>query len=254
MEENKKENKNKNWFAANKTLVIVILAVLAILACAITAIALSNRDDYETVKNPLKTAEPATPTAAGKTEKPTYAPNTPIPNQNPSKSKIDIHYKSQAPDGLDAELMTKRAYELKYLFAIDRFKDASKDISVNKLVQYAFCHIYYKSLTDAENDAAMTLRTASPDEINAQLKLLFNITAAEIETADLYNKSIDRFEMWEPKYRTEIFASADFAQGENDTYTLDITFYSDSERKEAKGTAVLNIKKAEDIYYIDSMS
>ena len=238
MEEDKK--KDKSWFAANKTLVVAILAAVLIVAGIIVVIAVSNRDDYETVKNPAKTA--------------TAAPTTPIPNKNPSDSKITVDYKTQAPEGLDVELMTKQAYELKYLFAVERFKDAKKDISVNKLVQYAFCHIYYKSLTDADNTEAMTLRTASAGEIETQLQALFNIKGVDIKTADLYNKGIDRFEMWEPKYRATIYAAAEFTQGENETYTLNITFYGDADQKETKGTAVLNIKKAEEIYYMDSMS
>ncbi len=252
MEEDKK--KDKSWFAANKTLVVAILAAVLIVAGIIVVIAVSNRDDYETVKNPAKTATAAPTAEPQKTEKPTYAPNTPIPNKNPSDSKITVDYKTQAPEGLDVELMTKQAYELKYLFAVERFKDAKKDISVNKLVQYAFCHIYYKSLTDADNTEAMTLRTASAGEIETQLQALFNIKGVDIKTADLYNKGIDRFEMWEPKYRATIYAAAEFTQGENETYTLNITFYGDADQKETKGTAVLNIKKAEEIYYMDSMS
>lgn len=234
----------QNWFAAHKTMLIAIAAAVVVVGCIAVMVILTKNRNYENVENPSKTSSTAN------TE------NTPNPGSSPvpSAARILINYKADAPEGLNVELMVKWAYELKYCFAVTGFNEAAKDITANKLVQYAFCHLYYDSLTDANNPSAMTLRTASAGEINSKLKELFNISDVDIKSADLYNKANDNFEMWEPKYKAVIYADAAFIKGENDTYTLEITFYSDADKKEQKGTAILNLGKAENTYYMASMT
>ena len=51
------------------------------------------------------------------------------------------------PEYINADALAHRSYELRYLLAQEKFSSAD-DISVNALVQFAFCHIYYENLTD----------------------------------------------------------------------------------------------------------
>lgn len=89
------------------------------------------------------------------------------------------------PEYINADALAHRSYELRYLLAQEKFS-SSDDISVNALVQFAFCHIYYENLTDMPS-SGNRLRTASADDIKLQILKYFGSVSVDITKADLYN-------------------------------------------------------------------
>ena len=67
------------------------------------------------------------------------------------------------PAYIDADALAHRSYELRYLLAQTKF-ESPDDMSVNALVQFAFCHMFYENLTDMPRSGNQ-LRQASKDEI-----------------------------------------------------------------------------------------
>ena len=144
------------------------------------------------------------------------------------------------PDYINADALAHRSYELYFLFAQDRF-NSPDEISVNALVQYSFCHLYYDNLTDMPRSGNI-LRQASADEIKQELFKHFGEIDVDITRADLYNKGRQCFEMWEPTYGTDIYYDVKISRAGEKTYKASSTFYSDSTLKDEIGKTVLTVE------------
>ena len=140
------------------------------------------------------------------------------------------------PEYIDADALALRSYELRYLMAQEF--SSPDEISVNALVQYCFCHLYYENLTDMPRTGSR-LRQASPDEIKTEILKQFGFIDADITKADLYNSGRQCFEMWEPLYGTDVFYDVTVSRASENTYSVSTTFYTDSLRKEILGKTVL---------------
>ena len=126
------------------------------------------------------------------------------------------------------------------LLAQERFSSPD-DISVNALVQFAFCHIYYADLT-AMPRSGNRLRQATPEEIRLQLLKYFGTVSADITGADLYNAGKGCFEMWEPLYGTEIYYETAVNRAGANTYQVRTTFFTDADKTEVQGKTVLTVQ------------
>lgn len=155
----------------------------------------------------------------------------------------------EAPYDLDA--IANRAYELKYLFAVDSFSDP-KELSVGKLVQYAFCHVFYDNLVDMPTSGIQLKQTTSK-EINKVLKEHFNLTDVKITDSDLYNKKTKYFEMWQPNYGTSLFYTTRTKQQDEDTYSTMISYYKTAAKTESICTITAEVKKVGENYILQGM-
>ena len=144
------------------------------------------------------------------------------------------------PAYIDADVLAHRSYELRYLLAQERFSSPD-DISVNALVQFAFCHIYYADLT-AMPRSGNRLRQATPEEIRLQLLKYFGTVSADITGADLYNAGKGWFERWGRLYGTEIYYEAAVSRAGADTYQVRTTFFTDADQTEVQGKTVLTVQ------------
>ena len=144
------------------------------------------------------------------------------------------------PEYINADALAHRSYELRYLLAQEKFSSAD-DISVNALVQFAFCHIYYENPTDMPG-SGNRLRTASADDIKLQILKYFGSVSVDITKADLYNSGKKQFEMWEPHYGAEIYYDTEIKRAGTDTYKVTTVFYSDSAKTEKTGKTVLTVE------------
>ena len=163
---------------------------------------------------------------------------------------ISIQADTPAPEELDTQLFVKLGYELRFLFAVDAFDDPA-DISASKLVQFAFCHLYHDSLTDADRAETMVYRSASAQQIEDELYQLFRVRDVEIEQSDLYNSGEAIFEMWEPDYSADVFANATLRQSGED-YRLEVTYYAQEQKTDQIGELTLTIG-SDDGYYIAAL-
>lgn len=143
------------------------------------------------------------------------------------------------PEYIDADALAQRSYELRYLLAQEKF-NAPEDISVNALVQFAFCHIYYEDLT-AMPRTGNRLRETTADEIRMQLLKYFGSVSVDITKANLYNAGRQQFEMWEPHYGTDIYYDVVVRRAGDDTYRVITTFYTDATKTERRGKTVLTV-------------
>lgn len=145
------------------------------------------------------------------------------------------------PAYIDADALAHRSYELRYLLAQTKF-ESPDDMSVNALVQFAFCHVYYENLTDMPR-SGNRLRQATADEINQQILKYFGAVSTDITKADLYNHGRKCFEMWEPLYGRDIFYKATVTRGdEENLYIVNTVFYSDASQSEAIGRTALTVE------------
>lgn len=156
------------------------------------------------------------------------------------------------PEYINADALAHRSYELRYLLAQEKF-DSPDDISVNALVQYAFCHLYYDDLI-AMPRTGNKLRQATADEINQEILENFGEVGTDITKADLYNSGRKCFEMWEPLYGTDIYYDVTVVPAGDDTYKASTTFYGDSAKKEIIGKTVLTVEDADGSVLIRKLS
>ena len=149
---------------------------------------------------------------------------------------------SSLPAYLDPDALAIRSYELRYLLAQEKF-DSPDEISVNALVQYAFCHIYYENLTDMPR-SGNRLRQASADEIKQEILKYFGAVSTDITKADLYNSGKQYFEMWEPLYGRDIFYTVSASRDGTDRYKIQTVFYTDASKQDSFGKTVLTVEDA----------
>ncbi|HOV69648.1 MAG TPA: hypothetical protein PLZ84_04940, partial [Clostridia bacterium] len=183
--------------------IVVSIVVIAVLATGFMKILFRSNNGI----NNKTATNGVTATSVSVTQ--TLVNNNNNDNGNNNNDDNSIEVKDFESDiEFDARLLVKRIYELKFLMALESF-DSPSEISVNKLVQYAFCYLYYDSLVDMPRKDNLVLREASRYEIAAKLKSLFNLTDVEITNSDLYNAEKDIFEMWEPNLAREVYAQAE---------------------------------------------
>jgi len=224
-----------------KTLLIVGLCLVIVSSCVVIAIVFSGSRKYDTVGNDSQRIDSSENVISS------------VATSDLTSTNKNITITGDlAPNGLDATLFIKKAYELKYLFAISSF-DNPNEISVNKLVQYAFCHMYYDSLVDMPKSENLVYRSASADEISAEITKQFNITDLNVKESDLYNSAKDNFEMWEPKYSTIVVATSTVSILSDSSYKIVANYYSDEKKAILKGAITITISKIESLYYISSM-
>lgn len=147
------------------------------------------------------------------------------------------------PDYINADHFARRSYELRYLFALEKF-NSPDEIPINALVQYAFCHLYYDNLTDMPRSGSK-FRQATAGDIKQEIFKQFGNIDADITKADLYNSSKQSFEMWEPLYGTDIFYDVSLSKAGENTYRASSTFYSDSTKQTIIGKTVLTVEDAD---------
>lgn len=219
--------------------ILVLIACILLVGCIAVGIgiAVNQKPAYDTVTD-------------GDTQTGEYANR----GQSAIKSAAGREISGDDDGGqLDIALFALRGFELKNLFAVDAF-DAPSEISVNKLVQFSFCHLYYDALTDMPDTvgSALIFREADPKQISDKIKLLFNVTNIEIETSDLYNSGTKTFQMWEPNYRTPVYFTAE-SKKNGASYTISAKYYSDEEHRNYIGAASVTVETNGKNYYISKM-
>lgn len=168
---------------------------------------------------------------------------------------ISITFPSDMPKTLDPIRYIKQAYELKNFMAIDSFSEA-KNLPVNPAVQYAFCYLYAGSgcLVDYK-PTTMTYREATEQEVQEQIGLLFGSCPFDIKASDLYSASKKRFEMWQPDYSCDVYATASLSIAETGDYKIEISYFESAAKAEATGSTVITVRQAEDgTFFLASMA
>ena len=145
-----------------------------------------------------------------------------------------------------------RAYELAYMMAQPKFTSADS-ITIDALVQFAFCHIYFKNLNEM-NNKAMQYRDATEDQIKDQLMTYFGSDDFNVKDSVLYNSGKDVFEMWIPEYGCNIYYTIDAVNVSGDTAEIITTFYNELKRETMLGRTTINVKIKDGKPVIDSLS
>lgn len=157
----------------------------------------------------------------------------------------DTQESTTKDDGVvNADYYANRSYELRFLFAVDKFSKPS-DISTGVLVQYAFCRLYYDNLTNMPRKG-VKMREATQKQIVDQIQKDFGKVSVDVTKSDLYNHDKKKFEMWEPLYGGEIYFNAKSEKVSDSEYNVTTTFYNDEAKTEIKGTTVMTVSVAKD--------
>lgn len=153
---------------------------------------------------------------------------------------------------IDADFFALRGYELCVLLAQRSF-ETPEQISVNALVQFCMCHLFYDDLTKMpRND--FKLRTATVQDINRKINEYFEDLNVDITKSDLYNPSKKQFEMWEPNYGRDIYYTASAAQKAGGLFEVKADFYSDAGKTAPAGTVSVTLFKKGGKFYIKGAS
>ena len=139
-----------------------------------------------------------------------------------------------------------RAYELAYMMAQPKF-------TIDALVQFAFCHVYFKNLNEM-NNKAMQYRDATEDQIKDQLMTYFGSDDFKVKDSVLYNSGKDIFEMWIPEYGCNIYYTIDAVNVSVDKAEIITTFYNELKRETMLGRTTINVKVKDGKPVIDSLS
>ncbi|MGN0114734.1 MAG: hypothetical protein ACI396_05365 [Acutalibacteraceae bacterium] len=213
---------------SSKNVLIVIICVLLIAAAAVAVVVIKNNAphyDNAVVTTAAVSTQPAATTAMQ------------------GNITVNMPDEAKALSDFNAEDFVKLAYEMKNQFAFEAF-DTPANASVSKLTQFAFCHIYSNtaSLTDYDPLNRNVYRAASESNIKTQMnKLLEDTEKIDIKGSDLYNKQDNIFEMWQPNYKTDVFARCTVHKN-GDLIELQCVFYSDSEKTEQFSQATLTVR------------
>lgn len=154
---------------------------------------------------------------------------------------------------LDIALFAKKAYELKYLFAVSAF-DTPSQIPVSALVQYAFCHLYYESLLDMPAGGKPVYREADEQAIRAQLEEQFGRVDVEVKNSDLYNPENGVFEMWQPNNQGQVSCNAHSVKTADGLYEITVEFFDSQVKNLPKGTAKLTLSQTDSGFIIVKMA
>ena len=230
---------------------IIILAVCAVaVIAAAAAVYFSSGRDYETVSGKVEmgsSEDGAAEPAKGGSE--SFASK----DGSLVSGGITVAAGTDIPEGFDPFRYIKQGYELKNFAAVDSFSSAS-ELPVNPAVQYAFCYLYADGgcLTDLKT-GPMTYRKAGADEIQRQLEELFGSFEQDIKQSNLYVSDGGYFEMWQPDYSAQVYASARILT-DRSGIVLKVTYFEDAEKENAAGTAEITVKKGKKGYYIASLT
>ena len=133
-----------------------------------------------------------------------------------------------------------RSYQLAFMMAQTNF-DKPGDIPLDLLVQYAFSHTLFKNLNEMTNHAVQ-YRSASEEDIRAELKKQFGTDDFPVTDSVLYNPEKKLFEMWIPEYGTNIFYTIDAVNVDGSQAEIITTFYNELERKTLLGRTTITVK------------
>lgn len=177
------------------------------------------------------------------------------PNINNSDGKTEIDADAEIqdiPEYINKDELANRSYELHFLFGQDKFSSPD-ELSPNVLVQFAFCHIYYENLCKMPT-TGMKMRETTADEINTQILRYFGKVTTDITKSDLFDKSANKFKMWEPQYGTEIFYDSKLVKNSEGLYVCTTTFYTNSEKQDILSKTVLTAEDNGDRAIIKQLS
>ena len=211
-----------------KNTIIAVVCVIIIIATAVAlGIINKNKTEYEN----------AVVTSA---EQSIYSTSAKQP-----QSDIDISMTDEVKKLKDfiAENFVKISFEMKNQFAFEPF-DTPEKASVNKISQLAFCHIFSgeRALTDFEPLKNSVYRTATEVNIKSQLERMFeNSDKIDVKKSSLYNAGEKKFEMWQPSYKTDVFARCN-VKANGDLIELECKFYSDSQKTKLNSESTLSVK------------
>lgn len=124
-------------------------------------------------------------------------------------------------------------YELKYMMGVNQFASPEK-LGVDLLAQYAFSHVLFPRLNEA-NNKPMEYRTATEEQMNAALAELFGDVKVDLTKSVLYTPSKKQFEMWIPAYGCNIYYNIDAVNVSDDTAEIITTYYNELARSTMLG-------------------
>lgn len=229
-----------------KTVILAVGIFVVILAAVVAAaLMLSGRDggDYENVDvsggSPLQSAS-TEETAASGTSAETEA------------GRVSIQAEGDNAEGkLDISLMAQKAYEWRFLFAQESFESPA-ELSVNKLVQYAFSHLYYDSMLDMPS-SGLTYRETTPEQIGRILEQEFGLTGVDVTKSDLYNPETGKVEMWQPNFNGQVFGKAVSRKTGDTTYEIAFNFYTNASKTSVKGEGVLTVQEIDERFILTKL-
>jgi hypothetical protein len=171
--------------------------------------------------------------------------NNADPNRKQGDSKEEDDYQvdlsaADVPEYLNVDAMAQRSYELAFMLAQTNF-DSPEKMSVNAMVQFAFCHLFYENLCEMPA-SGVKYREADADEIRSVIIKYFGDVNVDIEKSDLYNRGHQKFEMWEPHYGTALYYKAEARRSEDGFIEVTAVFYGDEEKSQVSGRTVLTVQ------------
>lgn len=175
--------------------------------------------------------------------------------QGDSKEKDDYQVDLSAagvPEYLDVDAMAQRSYELAFMLAQTNF-DSPEKMSVNAMVQFAFCHLFYENLCEMPS-SGVKYREADADEIRSVIIKYFGDVNVDIEKSDLYNRGHQKFEMWEPHYGADLYYKAEARRSEDGFIEVTAVFYGDEEKSQVSGRTVLTVQDENGSIFIKKLS
>jgi len=173
--------------------------------------------------------------------------------QNPNLDAEKIIVPINDTSKFDKDTFAKRVCELRELDA-DNFTDASK-LSINKIVYYSFCHMYYKTIYDIPKTSALREWQSAIDTMNSEIKKNFLIGSFDATKSDNYQTSKKIFDMWQPNARTAPIYNAEVKQISTDKYELTVTFFdkNDTAKSTPLTKSVATIVKSDGNYVFASL-
>jgi hypothetical protein len=132
-----------------------------------------------------------------------------------------------------------RSHELAIMMAQTFNKPT--DLPVDAAVQYALVHVYCPDFYSITNND-MQYRTASEKEIKTELKKQFGTDDFPITKSMLYNPSKKVFEVWIPKYGTNVYYNVDAVNINGNTAEIITTFYNEIKQSTLAGKTTITVK------------
>lgn len=145
-------------------------------------------------------------------------------------------------DGVEVSVsdFALRSYELAYMMAEKDF-DNPTDIPRDLAVQYAFTHLFFRDFHSI-NNKAVVYRSATADQISAELIKQFGTDDFDIKSSVLYNPSKEIFEMWTPEYGTNIYYHIDAVNINGNEAEIITTFFNELKRETMLGRATITVR------------
>ena len=237
-------------FKGKMNIIVILVCLVIAAAAAATAVWFASERKYETISAGVSENN------SDKQQSVSYNAGkelTESGNGHLSEDGISVTLNCEVPKNFDVLKYIKQGYELKNFAAVDSFSSAD-GIPLNPAVQYAFCYIYSggKCLVDIKNES-MTYRQADEAEIQQQLEKIFGSFTKDIKKSNLYSSGKGYFEMWQPDYSADVYASATLSST-GDEFKLEAVYYKDESKKTMYDQAVITVKKGKEGFYISSLS